>query len=112
MFRRIAVANRGEIAARILRTTRRLGVPTVALHSDADRFTLPVRMADTVFRIGTSPASESYLDADAIIAGCHTTGADPLHPRYGFLSEYARFAERFLPDGITFLGPTPEQFRL
>ncbi len=112
MFRKIAVANRGEIAARIVRTARRLGVPTVALHSDADRFTLPVRMADSAFRIGPSTASESYLNADAIIAGCHATGADALHPGYGFLSENASFAERLRDEGVTFIGPTPEHIRL
>src|ERR1700676_1754806 len=107
MFRKIAVANRGEIAARIIRSAQRLDVKTLALHSDADRFTLPVRMADEAARIGPAPAAESYLDADAIIAACRDAGADALHPGYGFLSENAEFAERLAASGIVFIGPDP-----
>src|SRR5882672_3650802 len=112
MFRKIAVANRGEIAVRIIRTAQRLGVRTLALHSDADRFTLPVRLADEAARIGPAPAAESYLNAEAIIAACRAAGADALHPGYGFLSENAEFAERLSDAGIAFIGPDPTHIRL
>src|ERR1700716_955144 len=100
MFRKLLVANRGEIAVRIIRTARRLGLATVAVYSDADRFTLPVRLADEAVRIGPPAAAESYLDGAAILAACRATGADALHPGYGFLSENADFAERLHGEGI------------
>ncbi len=112
MFRKLLVANRGEIAVRIIRTARRLGLATVAVYSDADRFTVPVRLADEAVRIGTPAAAESYLDGAAILAACRATGADALHPGYGFLSENADFAERLRGEGIAFIGPAPEHIRL
>jgi urea carboxylase len=112
MFRKLAVANRGEIAVRIIRTAQRLGLHTIVLYSDADRFTLPVRLADEAVRIGPAPPGESYLNADAIVTACHAVGADALHPGYGFLSENAAFAERLQAAGIRFVGPRPEHSRL
>ena len=112
MFRKLLVANRGEIAVRIIRTARRLGLATVAVYSDADRFTLPVRLADEAVRIGKPAAAESYLDGAAILAACRATGADALHPGYEFLSESADFAERLGGEGIAFIGPAPEHIRL
>ncbi len=112
MFSKILIANRGEIAARVIRTAKRLGIATVAVYSDADRFSLPVTLADEAVRLGPAPAAESYLNIDAIIAACRTTGAQAVHPGYGFLSENAGFAERLQAEGIAFIGPTPEQLRV
>ena len=111
MFTKILIANRGEIAARIIRTAKRLGIATVAVYSDADRFSLPVSLADEAVRLGPAAAAESYLNVDAIIAACRATGAQAVHPGYGFLSENADFAERLDAEGITFIGPKPEQLR-
>ncbi len=111
MFTKILIANRGEIAARIIRTAKRLGIATVAVYSDADRFSLPVTLADEAIRLGPAAAAESYLNIDAIIEACRTTGAQAVHPGYGFLSENASFAERLHAEGITFIGPKPEQLR-
>ena len=99
-FRKILIANRGEIAARVIVTCRRMGIATVAVYSDADRFTRPVLDADEAFRLGPAPAAQSYLDADAVIAACRATGAEAVHPGYGFLSENAGFAERLAGEGI------------
>ena len=98
MFKRILIANRGEIACRIIKTARRLGIATVAVYSDADRDALHVEMADQAVRIGPPPAAESYLVIDKIVAACRQTGAEAVHPGYGFLSERAAFAQA-LADG-------------
>jgi urea carboxylase len=111
MFRRVLIANRGAIATRILRTLRRLGVGVVAVHSDADAYSPHVTLADAAVRLGPPPAAESYLDVDAILAAARATGAEAIHPGYGFLSENAAFAERCAAEGIVFLGPTPQQMR-
>ncbi|MGO4713807.1 urea carboxylase [Bradyrhizobium sp. 2TAF24] len=108
MFRKVLMANRGEIAGRIGRTLRRMGIASVAVYSDADRFTRPVLDADEAVRIGPAPAAESYLDVDAIVAACLQTGAEAVHPGYGFLSENRRLAETLAGHGIRFIGPRPE----
>ncbi len=108
MFKKVLIANRGEIAVRIIRTLRKLGIASVAVYSDADRFTRAVALADEAVRLGPAPATESYLDIDAVIAACKATGAEAVHPGYGFLSENTRFARRLADEGIAFIGPTPE----
>ena len=105
MFDKILIANRGEIACRVIRTCRRLGIRTVAVFSDADRHARHVRMADEAIHIGAAPASESYLLADRILAAAKQTGAQAVHPGYGFLSENAGFAEACAAAGIVFIGP-------
>ena len=105
MFSKILIANRGEIACRIIRTARRMGIATVAVYSDADARAPFVRMADEAVHIGPSPAAESYLVADKIIAACKQTGAEAVHPGYGFLSERTSFAEALAKEGIAFIGP-------
>ncbi|MCB8882138.1 acetyl/propionyl/methylcrotonyl-CoA carboxylase subunit alpha [Acidisoma cellulosilytica] len=105
MFSKILIANRGEIACRVIRTARRMGIATVAVYSAADRDALHVRMADEAVAIGPAPASQSYLSVEAIIAACKQTGAEAVHPGYGFLSERAAFVEALLAAGITFIGP-------
>ncbi|TCD05235.1 acetyl/propionyl/methylcrotonyl-CoA carboxylase subunit alpha [Erythrobacteraceae bacterium CFH 75059] len=105
MFSKILIANRGEIACRIIRTARRMGIRTVAVYSDADARAPFVRMADEAVHIGPSPAAESYLIADKIIAACKQTGAEAVHPGYGFLSERTSFAEALEREGIAFIGP-------
>jgi propionyl-CoA carboxylase alpha chain len=107
MFKRILIANRGEIACRIIRTARRLGIETVAVYSDADKDALHVDMADTAIRIGPPPAAESYLVIDSIIAACRESGAEAVHPGYGFLSEREAFPAALARAGIVFIGPNP-----
>src|SRR5690348_13664257 len=108
MFKRILIANRGEIACRIIKTARRLGIETVAVYSDADRDALHVEMADEAVPIGPSPAAQSYLVIDKIVAACRESGAEAVHPGYGFLSERAAFAEALAAAGIVFIGPNPK----
>ncbi len=105
MFKKILIANRGEIACRVIRTARAMGIQTVAVYSDADAQGLHVREADEAVHIGASPAAESYLLADRIIAACQATGAEAVHPGYGFLSERASFVEALSAAGIAFIGP-------
>ena len=105
MFKKILIANRGEIACRVIRTARRMGIKTVAVYSDADARAKHVEMADEAIRLGPPPASDSYLLADAIIAACKATGAEAVHPGYGFLSERTSFAEALADAGIAFIGP-------
>ncbi len=105
MFKKILIANRGEIACRVIKTARRMGIATVAVYSDADARAPFVKMADEAVHIGPSPAAQSYLIADKIIAACKQTGADAVHPGYGFLSERTSFAEALAAEGIAFVGP-------
>jgi propionyl-CoA carboxylase alpha chain len=105
MFKKILIANRGEIACRIMRTAKRMGIATVAVYSDADARAPFVLMADEAVHIGPSPAAQSYLLADKIIAACKQTGAEAVHPGYGFLSERTSFAEALAAEGIAFIGP-------
>ena len=108
MFKKILIANRGEIACRVIKTARKMGIKTVAVYSDADAKALHVRMADEAVHIGPSPAAESYLMMDKIIEACKETGADAVHPGYGFLSENPAFARALKKAKITFIGPAPE----
>ena len=107
MFTKILVANRGEIACRVFKTAKRMGIATVAVYSEADKNALHVAMADEAVFIGAPPAAESYLVIDKIIEACRETGAEAVHPGYGFLSERAEFAERLATEGIAFIGPPP-----
>src|SRR5262245_28075005 len=107
MFGKILVANRGEIACRVMRTAWRLGVCTVAVYSDADAGALHVAVVDEVFAIGPPPARESYLNIEVIIAAAKRSGAEAIHPGYGFLSENAAFAKACAATGIAFIGPPP-----
>lgn len=105
MFKKILIANRGEIACRVIKTARRMGIATVAVYSDADARAPFVKMADEAVHIGPSPAAQSYLLADRIIGACKATGAEAVHPGYGFLSERTSFAEALKAEGIAFIGP-------
>jgi 3-methylcrotonyl-CoA carboxylase alpha subunit len=111
MFRKILIANRGEIACRVIETARRLGVATVAVHSDADAGAKHVAMADEAVHIGPAPAAESYLRADRIIEAAKATGAEAIHPGYGFLSENPDFVEQVETAGLTFIGPSASAIR-
>ncbi len=111
MFEKVLIANRGEIALRIHRACHEMGIATVAVHSTADAQAMHVRLADESVCIGPPPASESYLNIPAIIAAAEVTGADAIHPGYGFLAENARFADIVEEHGIAFIGPTPEHIR-
>ena len=108
MFRKILIANRGEIACRVIQTAKRMGIATVAVYSDADRDSLAVRMADEAVHIGPPPAAESYLDVDKVLAAIEQTGAEAVHPGYGFLSENAGFARALTKANVTFIGPPPD----
>src|SRR6202022_2869917 len=108
MFKRILIANRGEIACRIIKTARRLGIATVAVYSEADRDALHVEMADEAVPIGPPPASESYLVIEKIVDACKRTGAEAVHPGYGFLSEREAFPRELAKAGIVFIGPNPK----
>jgi len=112
MFNKILIANRGEIALRVINACKELGVKTVAVYSEADRHTLPVRFADQAVCIGPPRAAESYLNVPRLISAAEITGADAIHPGYGFLSENANFAEVCETSGITFIGPSPDIIRL
>ena len=112
MFKKILIANRGEIACRVMRSCKRLGIQTVAVYSDADRHALHVQMADEAVHIGPARAAESYLDAERILAVAKATGAEAVHPGYGFLSENEDFARACAKAGIVFIGPTPEAIDL
>jgi len=108
MFKKILIANRGEIACRVIRTAKRMGIKTVAVYSDADARAPHVKMADESVRLGPPPASESYLKAELIIDACKATGAEAVHPGYGFLSERESFAKALKKAGIVFIGPPPK----
>lgn len=112
MFKKVLVANRGEIALRVIRACRELGIQTVAVYSEADRESLHVRFADDDVCIGPAPARESYLRIPRLIAAAEITGADAIHPGYGFLAENAEFAETCAASNITFIGPTADQIRV
>src|SRR5260221_13875068 len=105
MFKKILIANRGEIACRVIKTARKMGIKTVAVYSDADADALHVEMADEGVAIGPPPAAQSYLLIDKIVAACKQTGAEAVHPGYGFLSERTSFAEQLAREGIAFIGP-------
>jgi acetyl-CoA carboxylase biotin carboxylase subunit len=111
MFQKVLIANRGEIALRVIRACKELGIATVAVYSEADRECLHVRFADDDVCIGRAPGRDSYLNIPRIIAAAEITGADAIHPGYGFLAENAEFAEIVRTSGITFIGPTPDQIR-
>src|SRR4029077_20577598 len=112
MFDKILIANRGEIALRVERACKELGIATVAVHSTADADAMHVRLADESVCIGAPPAKSSYLNIPHIVSACEITGADAVHPGYGFLAENARFAEILEEHQITFIGPTAEHVRL
>ena len=112
MFDKILIANRGEIALRILRACKELGIATVAVHSTADADAMHVRLADESVCIGPPPSKDSYLNVPALLAACEITGADAVHPGYGFLSENARFAEILADHNLHFIGPKAEHIRL
>jgi acetyl-CoA carboxylase biotin carboxylase subunit len=112
MFSKILIANRGEIALRVLRACKELGISTVAVHSTADADAMHVRLADESVCIGPPPARDSYLNVPQILAACEITGAEAVHPGYGFLSENARFADILAAHGIAFIGPSAEHIRL
>ncbi|MBX9925796.1 MAG: acetyl/propionyl-CoA carboxylase subunit alpha, partial [Hyphomicrobiaceae bacterium] len=108
MFKKILIANRGEIACRVIKTARRMGIATVAVYSDADRDGLHVEMADEAVHIGPAAAAQSYLVIDKIIEACKATGAEAVHPGYGFLSEREAFPVELAKHGIVFIGPNPK----
>src|SRR5438105_2275529 len=111
MFTKLLIANRGEIACRVIRTARRMGILTIAVYSDADAAALHVAMADEARRIGPAPARDSYLNIAAIIEAAKASGAEAVHPGYGFLSENAEFAEACTAAGLVFVGPPPSAIR-
>lgn len=112
MFKKILIANRGEIAVRIIRACREMGIATVVVYSDVDRAALHVRKSDEAYPIGPAPASESYLRMDKILDVAHRSGAEAIHPGYGFLSENAKFAQACADAGVKFIGPTPHSMQM
>ena len=112
MFDKILIANRGEIALRVVRAAREMGIASVAVHSTADADAMHVRMADEAICIGPAPSSQSYLSFPSIISACEVTGAQAIHPGYGFLSENAAFVQAVQDHGLTFIGPTAEHIRV
>ena len=112
MLKKVLIANRGEIALRILRACREMGIATVAVHSEADRESLHVKLADESVCIGPAPSPQSYLQIPALIAAAEVTGADAIHPGYGFLAENANFAEQVEQSGFIFIGPKADTIRL
>ena len=105
MFKKILIANRGEIACRVIKSARKMGILTVAVYSEADKDALHVELADEAVLIGPAPSRESYLVADKILAAAKQTGAEAIHPGYGFLSENEAFARRVEDEGLVFIGP-------
>ena len=112
MIQSLLIANRGEIACRIIRTARDMGIRTVAVYSDTDAKALHVREADEAVHIGASPARESYLVGEKIIAAAKASGAEAIHPGYGFLSENAEFAQAVIDAGLIWVGPNPHPIKL
>src|ERR1043165_7498902 len=112
MFEKVLIANRGEIALRINRACKEMGIATVAVHSTADADAMHGRLADESVCIGPPASAQSYLNMPAIIAACEITGAEAIHPGYGFLSENAKFADIVKAHGLTFIGPTPDHIRM
>ena len=112
MYNKVLIANRGEIALRILRACKEMGIGTVAVHSTADADAMHVRLADQSVCIGPPASRDSYLNVHEIIAACEVTGADAIHPGYGFLSENAKFAEILEAHNITFIGPSSEHISI
>src|SRR6185436_7769176 len=111
MFASVLIANRGEIAYRINRTLKRMGIASVGVASDADRFTLPMRQVDRLMPLGPGRVAETYLNIDAILAAVCESGAEAVHPGYGFLSENTEFAARLEQEGVRFVGPTADNIR-
>src|ERR1700710_1795230 len=112
MFEKVLIANRGEIALRVIRACKEMGISTVAIHSTADSEAMHVKLADESVCVGPPAAAQSYLNIPAILAACEITGAEAIHPGYGFLSENAKFADIVQEHGITFIGPQPEHIRM
>jgi acetyl-CoA carboxylase biotin carboxylase subunit len=112
MFEKILIANRGEIALRVLRACKEMGIRTVAIHSEADRNAMHVRLADESVCVGPAAAAKSYLNIPAIVTAAEITHADAIHPGYGFLSENAKFAEIVEKHKIVFIGPRPDHIRM
>jgi len=112
MFKKILIANRGEIAVRVMRACREMGIPSVAVFSDADRASLHVLKADEAYHIGPAAATESYLNFHKILEVAKRSGADAIHPGYGFLSENAKFAQACTDAGVKFIGPTAAAMEL
>ena len=111
MFDKVLIANRGEIALRVIKTLRRMGIRSVAVYSEADRFAPHVHFADEAVCVGPAPVAESYLNVEAILAAVRETGAEAVHPGYGFLSENPEFAAALAREGVAFIGPRPEHMR-